>query len=245
LNLSVRGIHVRYGDGTHAVRGVDLDLQPGTIHGLVGDNGSGKTSLLSVLARLRRPTAGTLGDDDGERWSKLRIGWMASEDVAIPETPVDDYLRQVVAPTLGLTGRRRDERLDFLIDALALRSCIGKRPGRMSRGQRIRAALVTALLERPDLVLLDEPFLGLDPDATERTVALLRRETHDSRTTLLVSDHRLDVLGDVCDLLGFLVSGRLVHTMRRTQETDTRAIKETYRRLREGNVANDRGFSGS
>jgi len=225
------GLHFAHRNGVAALQGVDLDVPVGTIVGLVGDNGAGKTTLLSILARHQRCRRGRLTGPNGTHWDSLRIGWMASDSFALPDVAVEAFLATTLGPTLGLGVETSRERVQALARGLGLQDELMARPSRLSRGQRVRCAMLAAFLESPDLILLDEPSLGLDPSATDRACEVVRRERTDHGTTLLISDHRLDVLQDLCDAWVFLVEGRVAATISRDDVRDQVDLAERYRQI--------------
>lgn len=225
---SATGVHFAYA-GTVALRGVDLSIDRGEIFGLIGDNGAGKSTLISILARHRRAQGGVVAGPNGRSWDDLRLGWMASDDVALPDTPVGPFLVGVLGPALGFSREDARVRCNDLAATLGVEAILDRRPRQMSRGQRIRCGLIAALFESPDLVLLDEPFLGLDPTATDRALGCIRAERDVHGTTFLISDHRLEVLERLCDTWGFLVDGRITRTIPRSELERGTDLATAYR----------------
>jgi ABC-2 type transport system ATP-binding protein len=209
--IRVRGLRRTYGRGAtayEAVRGLDLDVQRGSVTALLGTNGAGKTSTLEVIEGLAQPTDGTvdvLGLHPVRDRSRVRprTGILLqssgfSGDLTVLETlrmwattlstprPVDDLLRE-----LDLVGRA-DARVRGL-----------------SGGERRRLDLACALLGGPELLILDEPTTGLDPEARRDVWRLLRR-LRDEGATLLFSTHYLDEAEDLADRLLIMHEGRIV-----------------------------------
>lgn len=205
--IETNGLSKRYGDVT-ALRGVDLAVHGETVVGLLGPNGAGKTTLVEILEGLRAPTGGRvsvfgLDPTDGKGPLQERIG-VQLQHTSFPDTlTVSEILdlfrsfypapleRERLLETVGLEGRAR------------------ARPGHLSGGERQRLALATALVGRPDLLILDEPTAGLDPGARRSLHDLIRDLRRDGRTILLTT-HYTDEAEKLCDRVLLLRDGELV-----------------------------------
>ena len=194
---------------TEAVNGLTLQVPAGSIFAFLGPNGAGKTTTLKMLMNLVRPTRGratVLGVDSRRLGPRdlQRIGYV-SENQRLPEwmTPAelfdycrpfyptwDDALRQRLESDLGLTSRA------------PLRT--------LSRGTRMKAALLASLAYRPDLVVLDEPFTGLDPLVRDELVRGLLEVSGERTWTVLISSHDIEDVERLADWVGFIKDGRLL-----------------------------------
>ena len=177
--IRARGLERRYGD-KRVLRGLDFDLPRGGFLVVTGPNGAGKTTLLRLCAGLALPTAGTLEVEP----DRSRIGFLGHEPLV--------YRELTALENLDLYGRlyrvqERRERIGMLLERFGLWDARGERASALSRGQLQRLALCRALLHKPDLLILDEPFAGLD----EEGAAVLDRELAGmrERRTLLVATH--------------------------------------------------------
>ena len=191
-----------------AVRGLDLRVPAGSIFALIGPNGAGKTTTIKLLMNLLRPTRGqarVLGVDSRRLGAAefRRIGYV-SENQRLPDwMTIDrllDYCRPLYPSWDEALARTLRAQLD-LTTAATLRQ--------QSRGTRMKAALLTALAFRPDLVVLDEPFTGLDPVVRDELVRALLEMPGDRPFSVLVSSHDIDEVERLADHVGFMLDGRL------------------------------------
>lgn len=205
----VRDLSKRYG-GIEAVRGVSFAIEAGEIFGLLGPNGAGKTTTLECLVGLREADAGALevcGLDARKhpREVKQRIG------VALQSTALQDKITPREALKLfGAFYRVRAEPA-ALLARFALTEKADARFDTLSGGQRQRLALALAFVNKPELVLLDEPTTGLDPGARRELHAEILQMKRDGHTVLLTT-HYLDEAEQLCDRIAIIDRGRVIAT---------------------------------
>jgi ABC-2 type transport system ATP-binding protein len=205
--LAVEGLAKRYGEKT-AARDVSLQVRTGAIHGLVGPNGSGKTTILRSVLGLVRPDAGAirvLGTDRDGAAARAEGGLAG----LIDDPRFYPYLTARV--NLRLLARldgdgRRDLDLDALLSQAGLEHAARQRVGGFSLGMRQRLGLAAALMRRPALLLLDEPANGLDPVGADELWRVVRRLAAEG-TAVLLSSHDLPAIDDVCDEITVLRQG--------------------------------------
>ena len=192
-----------------AVNGLSLQVPAGSIFALIGPNGAGKTTTIKLLMNLLRPTAGSarvLGVDSRRLQPQQlqRIGYV-SENQRLPDwmTPGElfDYCRPLYPAWDDALCRTLQRELGLTSDA-PLRT--------LSRGTRMKAALLSSLAYRPALILLDEPFTGLDPLVREELIRGLLEVASDRERTVLVSSHDIDEVERLADWVGYLDQGRLL-----------------------------------
>ena len=207
--VHVTGLRKRYGTN-EALRGVDLTLQAGEIFGLLGPNGAGKTTTLECVLGLRELDAGTVEicGLDARRFPrevKRKIGVAlqatALQDKITPREALDLFGAFYPDPESTL---RLLERFDLVAKADAAFETL-------SGGQRQRLALALAFVHRPEVVILDEPSTGLDPQARHELHAEIRRMKREGYTVLL-STHQLDEAAALCDRVAIIDQGRIVAT---------------------------------
>lgn len=193
-----------------ALQGLDLTVAPGELFGLLGPNGSGKTTTIKLLLGLIQPSSGdafVFGRAPSDRRVKHRIGYLPEETYLYRFLSAEETLRfygrlfRIPRPIL----RRR---IDELIDLVGLGHARTQRMGEYSKGMARRLGLAQALINDPDLVILDEPTSGLDPIGTAEVKELIQRLRQEGKTVLLCS-HLLADVEDVCDRIAILHRGVL------------------------------------
>ena len=194
-----------------AVRGISFAVPAGQVFGLLGPNGSGNsTTIKMVLGRLF-PTAGrleVLGAAPRSVAVKSRIGYLPEESYLYPHlTPVETLT--FYARLFRLPAAQARERIDQLLDMIGLAHARHRPVGEFSKGMARRIGLAQALLNDPDLVILDEPTAGLDPQGTRQVKDLLLALAARGKTVLLTS-HLLADVEDVCQQVAILFNGRIL-----------------------------------
>jgi ABC-2 type transport system ATP-binding protein len=195
-----------------ATRDLSFRIEPGSVVGFLGLNGAGKTTTLRMLAGDLAPSAGTVrihGRDIAAepRAVKRQIGFLPEVSPLYPEMTVREYLGYA-GGLRGLRGRELRERVPEAAETVGLETVMGQLAGQLSHGYRQRLGIAQATIHRPELVILDEPFAGLDPAQIAEMRALIRRlaGTH----TVLLSSHLLSEIRQTCDRLLVMGSGRIL-----------------------------------
>jgi ABC-2 type transport system ATP-binding protein len=210
--IDIQRVTHRYGDHV-ALRDVTLTVEPGTLFGLLGPNGGGKTTLFRILSTLLTPTEGLARVqhlDVTARPAAVRrqLGVVFQEPALDEGLTVAENLRYHGA-LYGLRGAALTDRLQHLADVFGVADRLGDRVQTLSGGLRRRTDLARGLLHRPEVLLLDEPTTGLDPAARHTFWQALARLRQAEGTTLLVATHLMDE-AERCDEVGVLDRGRLV-----------------------------------
>ncbi len=215
--LSLDGVGVELG-GRRILDGVSLRIEPGEFVGLIGSNGAGKTTLLRVILGLQDPTVGTV-----RVGGALRRGWRGAGRTAVGYVPqkvaldADVPLRARDAVALGLDGqrpgialpsRRRRAEVDQMLGAVDALRFADARIGELSGGELQRVLIAHAVINRPQLLLLDEPLANLDLRSGQEVVALLARISADHGIAVLLSAHEINPLLPVTDRIVYLADGR-------------------------------------
>ena len=195
-----------------AVKGISFTVRRGTTTALLGGNGAGKTTTLSMLLGLLTPTAGEIHilgfNMRRQRYRVLPKMNFTSPYVDLPKRlTVRENLR-VFADLYGI--RRPRERIEVLASELDLVGLLSRPYGELSAGQRTRVSLAKALLNRPEVLLLDEPTASLDPDVGDRMRTYLERYQRESGCTMLLASHNMREVERMCNDVIMLRAGRVV-----------------------------------
>jgi ABC-2 type transport system ATP-binding protein len=212
--VETAGLSKRFRSGQLAVDAIDLAVPEGAVYGFLGPNGSGKTTTIRLLLGLVRPTAGShrlLGArmPDAAREVLPRVGALVEGPAFHPYLSGLDNLRRLDAADRSVTPATARARIDAALERVGLLAAARKRYRHYSLGMRQRLALAAALLRPRDLLILDEPTNGLDPQGTREVRALLT-EVARGGATVLLSTHLLSEVEQVCTHVGVMHLGRLV-----------------------------------
>ncbi|OGN92927.1 MAG: sodium ABC transporter [Chloroflexi bacterium RBG_13_48_10] len=203
--------HISKSFGTlKAVDDVSFDVEKGEIFGLLGPNGAGKTTAIRVLLDIFKPDSGSISVLGGSMTEakKDRIGYMPEERGMYQDIPLDRCL--IYLSTLkGLTTMEARSRMTEYLERFDLASSRSKKVKELSKGMQQKAQLITTLIHKPELVIIDEPFSGLDPINTQMVKDLLR-EQRDQGVTILMSTHQMHQVEELCDRIVLIDHGRTV-----------------------------------
>ena len=214
LAVRTRGLTKRFRSGQVAVDSIDLEVPRGAVYGFLGPNGSGKTTTIRMLLGLVHPTAGDvelLGQPMPQAAAQVLgpVGALVEGPAFQPYLTGRNNLVRLDACDPSADPATRDARIDAALGRVGLAAAAGKKFRQYSLGMKQRLGLAATLLRPRELMVLDEPTNGLDPQGT-REVRTLVRELADEGTTVLVSSHLLAEIDQVCTHLGVMSAGRLV-----------------------------------
>ena len=210
--IETKALTKRYGETILAVDALDLRVRRGEVYGFLGPNGAGKTTTLRMLLGLVRPTAGdaaVLGAAPGSPAALARIGAMIEAPGLYPYLSGRDNLLRLDAADRTVTAAGARVRVADALDRVGLAAAAGKRYRAYSMGMRQRLGLAAALLKPRELLVLDEPTNGLDPQGTREVRAIIR-DVGAGGTTVFLSSHLLPEVEQVCSHVGVMSHGRLV-----------------------------------
>ena len=207
--LEIDQVTKRY-DGTLAVDGVSFRAQPGRILGLLGPNGAGKTSTLRMVNNITKPDSGEVRLDGRVigRETQRRIGYMPEERGLYRQMKVIDQL-VYLGKLKGLSNRDARRAANHWLDVLEAGDWHQKRPRELSKGMQQKVQFALALLHSPRLMILDEPFTGLDP----LNSALLERSIAERKAAgaiIVFASHRMEQVEQLCDDICLIASGRIL-----------------------------------
>jgi ABC-2 type transport system ATP-binding protein len=210
----------KYYGPVRALDGLNLNVEPGTVFGFLGPNGAGKTTTIRILTGLARPTAGrawvaaaAVGTSDGRALAH-RIGHLPEEPAFYPWMTPREFLDHV-GRVFGLSASERAARTKELLDLVGLAEVGKRRIGGFSRGMRQRLGLAQAMINRPDVLFLDEPVSALDPVGRKEVLELIGQLR--GQCTVLMSTHILADVERVCDSIGIIAKGKMVTEAKRDE----------------------------
>jgi ABC-2 type transport system ATP-binding protein len=203
----------RYGDFT-AVNKLSLRIGQGEIFGLLGPNGAGKSTTILMMLGLTEPTSGKVRvcgvDPTRQPLSvKRRVGYLP-DDVGFYEdrTGLENLL--FTARLNRVPPHEANERAKKLLELVGLKEAADKKAGTYSRGMRQRLGLADVLIKKPNVIILDEPTLGIDPEGVRELLELIRTLSRNEGLTVLLSSHQLHQVQQICDRVGLFVQGSLL-----------------------------------
>lgn len=208
----IEQLQKRYGT-VEAVKDVSLQINPGEIFGLLGPNGAGKTTTLRCLCTLAMPDAGRLEVSgvsvvENPRLARQLLGYVAQE-VALDKVLTGRELLQLQAALYHLPGKLAQERIESVLAMLSLEEWADRRTGTYSGGLRKRLDLAAGLLHQPDVLVLDEPTVGLDIESRQAVWNFLR-QLRQQGTTVLITSHYLEEVDALADRVAIIDRGRVI-----------------------------------
>ena len=207
--LDIRGISKRF--GTHlALDGVTFTVGPGEVFGFVGSNGAGKTTTMRIVLGVLEADAGEVRWQDRPLDADLRrrIGYMPEERGLYPKMKVGEQLRYL-ARLHGMSRADAAAAVTRWTERLGIDARVGDEVQKLSLGNQQRVQLCAALAHDPEVLVLDEPFSGLDPTAVEVMSAVLREKAA-TGVPVIFSSHQLELVERLCDRIGIIAAGRMV-----------------------------------
>jgi ABC-2 type transport system ATP-binding protein len=242
--IELRGLTKKYGSFT-AVNGIDLTVPPGELFGFLGPNGAGKTTSLRMIAGILQPTAGTvrIGGIDMAAdpvAAKAKMGFIPDRPFIYEKLTGAEFLR-FVAGLYDQRGPEVEHRARELMALFDLEAWRDELVESYSHGMRQKLIIASAFVHRPDVIVVDEPHVGLDPKSI-RILRELLREYVNRGHTIMMSTHTLEVAEQMCDRIAIIVNGeiRVCGTMDelRTQSSQS-TLEEIFLRLTGERAARD------
>ncbi len=211
MSIEIKDLSVRFRNGTVAINQINMNINNG-IYGLLGENGAGKTTLMRVLTTILKPTGGQatlsgieLKEENYEKLQRL-IGYLPQELGLYPNLSVRETL-EYMGGLAGITKAQGKERIDYYLEKTSLAEHRRKKNRQLSGGMKRRVGLIQALLHNPEILIVDEPTTGLDPEERVRIRNLLVDFSRDR--IVLFSTHVIEDLAATCNTLGVLKKGEL------------------------------------
>lgn len=239
--IRLESLTKKYGDFA-ALSDVTLEVPRGMLYGLLGPNGAGKTTALRIIAGILQPTSGRVlvGEynvhEDPER-AKSRLGFIPDRPYIYEKLTGGEFLR-FVAGLYGQDGREIDRRIEELLSVWELTSWRDELVEVYSHGMRQKLIISSALIHRPEVIIVDEPMVGLDPKAA-RLLKELFRGFVDRGGSILMSTHTLEVAEALCDRIAIIQAGQIraegtMDDLRNEAETGDAGLEEIFLKLTGG-----------
>ncbi len=202
-----------YGEFT-AVDGLNFQLKEGEIFGLLGPNGAGKTTTILMLMGLTEPTAGTvnvIGYDPVRQplQVKRNVGYLPEHVAMYDDLSAQENL-YYTADLNGLSMKEAKARVNHALERVNLAEVAHKKVSTFSHGMRQRLGIADVLVKKPRLIILDEPTIGLDPEAVNQLLDLILAMQNEEHLTVLLSSHQLQQVQRICSRVGIFVKGRMI-----------------------------------
>ncbi len=210
--IQLRDLFKSYGP-VRALNGLNLEVPKGSLYGLLGPNGAGKSTALRIICTLLAPDSGyvEVGGRDAlleEKETRRRLGYVA-QDVAIDKILTGRELLQLQGDLYHLDNKYKRKRIEELIQRLDMKDWIDRRCGSFSGGMKRRLDLASGLLHEPELLILDEPTVGLDIESRSVIWGLLK-ELRNNETTILLSSHYLEEVDELADEMAIIDQGKVI-----------------------------------
>ncbi len=212
--IILKNIWVSYGDKP-VLKGIDLEVESGKVNVLLGPNGSGKTTTMKLILGIVKPYSGIVKVKginpilDPVRVRRI-TGYVPEDDLVYHSLRVKEYL-SFVARIYGIPREKTGEALERVMEAFMIKEYANSFIGSLSHGLKRRVMLAAAFIHNPDILLLDEPFIGIDPRIARALKIVLREKAREGRT-ILVSTHILDIAEVIADNIILLYRGEVVAT---------------------------------
>lgn len=211
--IQLKNLTKKY-DEQYAVNDLSLTIKKGEIFGLLGPNGAGKTTTILMILGLSEPTSGkvTVCGIDSTRnpiGVKKRVGYLP-DNVGFYTHMTGLENLMYTAQLNGIYGEKAEKRAFDLLEKVNLLDAAHKKTGKYSRGMRQRLGLADVLIKNPEVIILDEPTLGIDPQGVRELLKLIKQLSKEEKITVLLSSHQLHQVQQICDRVGIFVKGKLL-----------------------------------
>jgi len=244
--IKLTNLTKRYGKFT-AVNAIDLEVPKGELFGFLGPNGAGKTTTLRMIAGILRPTSGTvhIGGIDivaNPIAAKSKLGFIPDRPFIYEKLTGTEFL-QFVAGLYDQDGTQVEHRARELLALFDLEQWADELVESYSHGMRQKLIISSAFVHRPEVIVVDEPMVGLDPKAARILKDLFREYTHRGHT-IMMSTHTLEVAETMCDRIGIIQGGVIracgtMQDLRNSAETGTMGLEDIFLRLTGENAARE------
>ena len=212
MNISIQGLHKKYPNGNQALKDVNLEIKEG-MFGLLGPNGAGKSSLIRILVSLMKPSSGKVivnGKDAAENRAYVRsmLGYLPQDFSFFSNLKTYEFL-DYSARLAGMNSRRkRNQAVDKLLEDVGLFDVRSRKASKLSGGMKRRLGIAQALINEPQIIIVDEPTTGLDPEERIRFRNLLAR-LGSQDVSIILSTHIVADISSICEHMALLNKGEI------------------------------------
>jgi len=233
--LEIKGLKKNYGNFT-AIKGIDLEVKRGEVFGFLGPNGAGKTTTIKTCAGLLQPTEGNIsicGFDLQKQGSKAKknLGYVPDDPYLYEKLTGREYAL-FSARLYGENGQKLTSRVEEYFELFEMKEDMDKLIGGYSRGMRQKTAIISALLHRPALLMVDEPTANLDPKSA-RLVKDIFQNWKDQNRTVFMSTHVMEIAENLCDRIGIIHKGEIlaVDSVEKIKGAEGSSLEEVFLQL--------------
>lgn len=212
--LKLENVSKSYNKGAvKAVDGINLEVKPGEIFGFLGPNGAGKTTTIKMIVGLLKPDSGRININGVDIWqepikSKKFISYVPDSPEVYDKLKGIEYLN-FIADMYEIPKDLRRERIEKYLEIFALKDAVGDIIGSYSHGMKQKIVLIAALLHEPEMFILDEPMVGLDPKSSFELKEIMRERCKEGKSVFF-STHVLEVAEKLCDRIAIINKGKII-----------------------------------
>lgn len=231
MKLEIKNIYKSFGS-KEVLKGVSFSAESGEAFGLLGRNGAGKTTSIRILMDVFAPECGeVLIDGKPVDYDKIRIGYLPEERGLYPKKKIIDQL-VYFAELNGLSNHNAVKAVDYWLERLKMSEHRNKRLDTLSKGNQQKIQLITALAHNPQIIILDEPFSGLDP-VNAMLLKVVVKEQIEKGKIVLFSSHQMNYIEEFCNKIGIINNGEMVlqgslHDIKRNYVRDRLVVRTEY-----------------
>lgn len=208
MGLNIYQLSKSFGE-TKAVQNLNISLEKGHVLGLLGRNGAGKTTTIKMLLGLLTPDQGEITWEDGRLdRSKVSIGYLPEERGLYLKSKINEQLRYF-GELEGMSRKQADDAIDYWLDKLDIAKYKTKKASELSKGNQQKIQLIATLMHNPELIILDEPFSGLDPVNANLLSAIIEEQITAGKTVIL-SSHRMEQIESFCEQICLMKEGEAI-----------------------------------
>ncbi|KQL50467.1 ABC transporter ATP-binding protein [Heyndrickxia shackletonii] len=208
MGLNIYQLSKSFGE-TKAVQNLNISLEKGHVLGLLGRNGAGKTTTIKMLLGLLTPDQGEITWEDGRLdRSKVSIGYLPEERGLYLKSKINEQLRYF-GELEGMSRKQADDAIDYWLDKLDIAKYKTKKASELSKGNQQKIQLIATLMHNPELIILDEPFSGLDPVNANLLSSIIEEQITAGKTVIL-SSHRMEQIESFCEQICLMKEGEVI-----------------------------------